>query len=130
MSDQQQRLAQAIACYQQWKNCLERLSDSLVEDYTAETWSELAVPLQAARQADQALLACLPSTSLENSAEFSQYRLLVASVAEQVRDLQQRAQTLKALTSAELSELRGNKVAVAGYRPSQTDAKSAFSARG
>jgi hypothetical protein len=130
MSDQQLHLAWAITCYEEWQRCLVRLSESLTEEWAAQSWPELEAAHLAAQLADQALLDCLLDTALENSPDFACYRALVAAVAAQVGALQQRAQTLKALAAAELVELRGGKVAVAGYRPLPALVDSAFRVRG
>lgn len=110
-------LAHASACYRQWGLCLEQFQVR-ADSFEAAAAAELDRTYQAAVKADLALRSCLPNLQLESSAAFAEYRSLVFAAARQIESLKQVAQTLKALTAAELCELRGGQAAMSGYRTS------------
>jgi len=82
--------------------------------------ARLAACQAAAREADRELLQVLDagSDSYRQLPRMREYQALLRQVAERNQLLLDRARASRALIAAELAELKGAKVAVAGYRRS------------
>ncbi len=132
MATPETALTQSCAAYRRWHSALGTLESELAQgdEPSVQLLLELDQAQQAARQADLALRPWLGGGEALPAAALAEYRDLLRNVADQVTVLRQRAQTLRALAAAELTELRGNKVAVSGYRPMATLPESAFTTRG
>ncbi len=121
MNNLEDLLASALSCYRdvlQAYNELEGAGFGADGKVLGRMVEKMAPKLAAARESDCALLGYLDGTGSSHQylPMMREYRDLLGQVAECNQVLLGRARTHCALVSAEISELRAGKTALAGYR--------------